>query len=142
MKKFIFFAIACVAIFAFTSCKPTSNIGDTFSGTCFVTYCSSDPDITVTMTLNFNDGKFSILDFLHNQAEFSGDYSINDDKIKFDIKVWKTNYIDKNGHGVAYDFDTYVVPQGEYNCTFDGNELKFSKTYVDYAHYEWVFIKN
>ena len=112
-----------------------------FVGTYSVTYLSPDPNVNGTMTLELKNGKYSVLGFLHNQAEFSGDYSISDNKITFDVKVWKTDYIDKDGMTIAFDFDTYIVPQGEYICTFDGSKLKFSKTHDGFGHYQWEFTK-
>ena len=88
------------------------------------------------ITIELKNGKYSCIGFLHDQAEFSGNYSINDDKIIFEIEVWKTDYI-YNGNVIALNFDTHIIPQGEYNYTFDGKKLKFSKTYDDIGHYEY-----
>ena len=140
MKRFIFFAVVFVAIFAFTSCKPT-NIAE-IEGTYLGIYSVTNSSSSSNFKLELKNGKFSILKLLHNQSEFSGNYSVNDDKIIFEIKVWETDYVDKDGNIIAYDFDTRIVPQGEYIYTFDGNKLKFSKTYDDNSHYEWELIKN
>jgi hypothetical protein len=118
----------------------TEIIKGTFPGTFSVMY--SDHVVKGTMTLELKNGKFSVLGFLHDQAEFSGNYSMSNNKITFDIKVWKTDYIDEDGNGIAYDFDTFIVPQGEYIYTFGGNKLKFSRTYDDLnRNYEWEFTK-
>ena len=140
MKKIV---LALICGILLTSCgKDTdaNEIEGVFSGNFTVTY----PDAVVkgTMTLELKNGKYSVLGFLHNQAEFSGDYSISDNKITFDVKVWKTDYVDENGMTIAYDFDTFIVPQGEYIYTFDGSKLKFSKTYEEYNRKnEWEFTK-
>ena len=67
---------------------------------------------------------------------------MSDNKITFDVKIWKTDYVDENGMTIAYNFDTFIVPQGEYIYTFGGNKLKFSRTYDDFNRkYEWEFTK-
>ena len=108
-----------------------------FFGTYNVTYLSSDPNASGTITIHLNDGKYTCIGFPHEQADISGNYVINNDKIIFEIDTWKTNYIDKNGNMIAYDFDTYIVPQGECNYTIDGIKLKLSKVHDNYGHYEW-----
>ena len=137
--KMVIFALICGLVF--TSCssdKGTSGIENegTFSGTYTVTYLSSDPNSSGKITIKLENQKFTCL-CLHEQAEFSGNYIINDDKIIFEMNVWKTDYIDKNGNIICYDFDTYIIPQGECNYTFDRNKLKLSKVYENFGHYEW-----
>ena len=117
----------------------TLKIEGKFVGAFSVTSLSA-PIVKGTMTLELKNGEYSILEFPHNQAEFSGNYSISENKIVFDVKVWKTDYIDENGMALAFDFDTFIVPQGEYIYLFDGNKLKFSKS-EDFADYEWEFTK-
>jgi hypothetical protein len=138
----IILALSCGIVL--TSCDKEPDVNEiegVFSGTFSVTYLPSDPIVNGTMTLELKNGKYSVLGLLHNQTEFSGDYSINNNKITFDVKVWKTDYVDENGITIAYDFDTFIVPQEEYIYTFDGDKLKFSKTYRDFYNYEWEFTK-
>jgi len=108
-----------------------------FSGTYTVTYLSSDPDANGSITINLKNGKYTCIGIPHDQADISGNYTIKSDKITFEINVWKTNYIDKNGNIIAFDFDIFIIPQGECHYTFDGNKLKLSKVCDNFARYEW-----
>ena len=143
MKKLVLAIICGVTITSCNKEKSVNEIESAFLGTFSVTDLSSKPLYNGTMTLEFRkNGQYSILGLLHNQSKFSGDYSMSDNKITFDVKVWKTDYVDKNGMTIAYDFDTFIVPQGEYIYTFDGNILNFSRTYDDFNRkYEWEFTK-
>ena len=145
MKKVLMNILVLSFGIILTSCDKETDVSEiesTFGGTFSVTNLHSDPMYNGTMTLELKNGKFSIFGLLHNQSEFSGNYSINNKKITFDVKVWKTDYVDENGFTIAYNFDTFIVPQDEYYYTFDGNKLKFSKTYKDFnKKYEWEFIK-
>ena len=146
MKRLVLLIIsALICGVAFVSCNAdmadlTDSMEGTFTGTYTVTHLSSDSIVNGIMTVKLKNGKFSLAGFLHKQAEFSGNYSISDDTIKFSIKVWKTDY-SKNGMIIMYDFDSRLIPQGEYNFTFNGRELKFSRTEEGFAYYEWKLEK-
>ena len=146
LRNVIAIAICLAGMAIFSSCEKNSNVDgieSAFSGTFSVTELPSDPMYNGTLTLELRkNGKYSIFGLLHNQSEFSGDYSMSDNKLTFDVKVWKTDYVNKDGSIIAYDFDTFIVPQGEYIYTFDGNKLKFSRTYDDFNRkYEWDLTK-
>jgi len=94
-----------------------------------------------TMTLELKNGKYAFSGFPHEQANISGNYTINGDKITFEIDVWETDYIDKNGNIISYDFDTFIIPQGMCDYKFERNKLKISKIVDDFANYEWDFEK-
>ena len=145
MKKFTFMIIsALICGVMFTGCSKVEmeiEKEGTFTGTYSVEYFNGSSSHNGEMTIAINNGKYSVIGFLHNQTKFSGNYSMNDDKIIFEIEVWKTDYIDENGMGIVLNFDAFIVPQGEYDYTFDGENLKFSKTYDGLAHYEWVFTR-
>ena len=118
----------------------TSGMGmeEIYFGTYTVTYFSSwAPNGSGTITIKLNNGKYTCRGIPHNQADISGNYSIDNDKITFEINVWETNYVDKNGNIMKSDFDTFIIPQGECDYSFEGNKLKISKVYDDFAHYEW-----
>jgi len=143
MKKLVLALICGVLL---TSCDKEANVDgieSAFSGTFSVTYLPDEPMYNGTLALELRkNGQYSILGLLHNQSEFSGDYSMSDNKITFDVKFWKTDYFDENGMTVVFNFDTFIVPQGEYIYTFVGNKLKFSRTYNDFNRkYEWEFVK-
>ena len=138
--KMIIPALICGMMF--TSCDSdkaelTENEGS-FFGTYIATYFNGWPTSHGgEITIELNDGKFFMTGILHNQTEFSGNYSINGNKIIFEIKVWKTDYMDENGNRFLLDFDTNIVPQGVCNYTFDGKKLKLSKVYTGTAQYVW-----
>ena len=143
MKKVVLIIVpALIYGIWFTSCgsdtlkNELENEG-TFSGTFSVNYLSSDPNANGKITIKLRDGKYTCIGIPHDQADISGNYTIINDKIIFEINVWKTDYIDKNGKIIAYDFDTFIVPQGECSYLFDKNRLKLSKVYDWYGHYEW-----
>ena len=144
MKKSVLVLICGVLL---ASCDKEANVNNgiesAFSGTFSVTYLPYEPMYNGTLMLELRkNGQYSIIGLLHNQSEFSGDYSMKGNKITFDVKIWETDYVDENGMTIAYDFDTFIVPQGEYIYTFDDNKLKFSRTYVDFNRkYEWEFTK-
>jgi len=146
MKRWVLMIVpVLICGMVFTSCGSdtfTSGIGKegVFSGTITVTYLSSNsirPNRSDTIKIKLKNGEYSMIDFLHEQADISGNYIISNGKIIFKNTTWKTDYVDNNGIILAYNFDTFVVPQGECNYTFDGNKLKLSKVYDDFAYYEW-----
>jgi len=142
MKKLV---LALICGIVLTGCDKATNVNEienAFSGIFSVTNLLSEPMYNGTLTLELRkNGQYSIFGLLHNQSEFSGDYSMSDNTITFKVKVWKTDYV-KKGMSIAYDFDTYIVPQGEYVYTLDGNKLRFSRTYDDLNRkYEWEFTK-
>jgi len=119
MKKFVLMIIpALICGVMFTGCSSdkaemTSDLEGTFTGTYSVTYLSSWANSgSGTITIKLKNGKYICEGIPHSQANISGNYTIDDDKIIFEVNVWETNYIDKNGYIIAYDFDIYLVPQG------------------------------
>jgi len=137
-------AIVCGALFAGCSSEKAGGIDEeaTFSGTFTATYFSpGSNNSSGNITLTLSDGKHISVGALHEQAKFSGNYTIDNDKIIIEMNVWKTDYIDKSGNIIAYDFDTFIIPQGECTYTLDGNTLKLSRTVEDFGYYEWNLVK-
>ena len=127
-------AISIIALVGLAACNDDSKITDSFlssteiEGTYIgiVTITESSvwlQENSIPIIIKLKDGKYTCIGVPHNQANISGTYSINDDKIKFEVDVWKTDYIDSEGNIICVDFDTFVIPLGEYNFTFDENEL-------------------
>jgi len=140
MKKLVLVLICAILLISCSKDKIENEMEGAFSGKFTATYPESV--VKGTLTLELKNGKYFIFGLLHNQSEFSGDYSINENKIIFDVKVWKTDFVDENGFTIAYNFDTFIVPQDEYYYTFNGSKLKFSKKYDEYNRkYEWEFTK-
>jgi len=140
LRHLIAMAVCLAGAAIFSGCeKNKMELEDgMYSGTYTVEYLNDrDNSFSAKMTLELKNGKYTCLGILHDQAEFSGNYLINDDKIIFEIEVWETDYINENGKVLAFDFDTYIVPWGEYKYTFNGKNLKFSKKYGDFGRYEW-----
>ena len=140
MKKIVFIIIpALICGIVFTGCSKDDLIEyDTYSGTYTMTDLSSwVSSYSGAIRIELKNGKYTCTGLLHNQSEFSGDYLINDNKIIFDVKVWKTDYIDENGNRIMFNFDTRIVPQGEWSYSLDGNKLKLLKVYDDFAHCEY-----
>ena len=134
MKRLVFLIIpALICGMMFTGCNKDENnpLNGIYTGTYTATRLSSEaPNESGTITIKLKNGKYS-------SGVFSGDYSINGNKIIFDIKVNKSCFKDKNGMTVCVDFIPFVILQGEYSSfVFDGNKLIFSKT-DDFAHCEY-----
>ena len=147
MKRLVLMIMpALICGVMFTSCSADiagTEAECTFSGACYVTFLSSEYiPYHVPITIKFKNGKYTMIDFLHEQANISGKYIINNDKIIFENTIWETDYIDKNGIILAFDFDAFLVPQGECNYTIDGEKLILSRTIDDFAHYEWNLEKS
>ena len=126
-----------------TEMTSSMEIEGDYSGTYSVTYLSSwiSSNGSGTITITLKNGKYACIEFPHEQANISGNYTINGDKITFEIDVWETNYIDKDGKIYAYDFDGSIIPQGMCDYKFERNKLKISKIVGDFANYEWNFEK-
>ena len=78
------------------------------------------------MTLELADGRFSCIYSSGIPGGGLGNYSTNDNKIIFNEEhVWTA------------DFDGGLILNGEYNFTFDGKRLKFSKSYDGYSRYKY-----
>ena len=113
------------------------EIEGTYSGTYSKTNLSPHSSFgSGTISIELKNGNYACIGTPHSKANISGTYSINDDKIIFEINVWETNDIDENGNGVVYDFDIDLIPQGEHSYTFDGKKLVLSKVIEGFAHYE------
>ena len=102
----------------------------TYSGTITVKYLGDMPPKSWwgggsgKTTLELMDGKFTCRYSNGIPGGGSGNYSINDNKITFN---------DENGW--LANFDGGLILNGEYNFTFGGEKIKFSKSYDGYAHY-------
>ena len=83
-----------------------------------------------TTTIEFMDGKYSCSGYSNNiPGGGSGTYSIQGEKIIF---------VDNNGWFANFDWG--LILNGEYDFTFDGKKLKFSRG-NDYAKYEYDLVK-
>ena len=122
------------------------EIKEIYSGTCTVTYLSlsyyPEPNLSVPLTLQLENGKYACKGIPHDQADISGTYTTNNDKIIFEIDVWKTDYKNKDGSIMCADFVTFLIPQGECSYTIEGDKLILSKVYDDIALCEWNLVKN
>ena len=149
MKRLVLMFIpALIFGMVFTSCStdkaelPNGIKEGIFSGTFTVTYLTSWANSgSGEIEVKLKNGKYTCIGLPHNQANISGYYSISNDKILFEINVWETDYIDKNGNIICFNFDTYIIPQGECYYTFEGNKLILSKVYDDFADYEWNLVR-
>ena len=102
-----------------------------YTGTFTLRYCSDVPEwwywnyTSGETTLELKNGKFTCTGNPNRiPAGGSGNYSINNNKIIFeDVNYWTAN------------FDWNLILNGEYDYTFDGNNLKFSKVLC--SHYEY-----
>ena len=144
MKRVVLMMVpALICGIVFTSCgydktKLFGEVEGIYSGTYTVKSLSSVAhDGSGTITIKIQNGKYACIGIPHNQVDISGSYSINKNKIIFEVDVWKTDFVNDDGSIFCFNFDTRLIPQGEYHYIFDGNKLRLSKVYDDYAHYEY-----
>ena len=141
MKRlFLMIISALICGVVFTSCDKVVATDDNlkiieegiYSGTLTVEYFGDMPPKSWwgggsgKVTLELVDGGFTCSYSIAIPCGGSGNYSINDNKIIFNEEhVWTAN------------FDGGLILDGEYNFSFDGKKLKFSKIYDGYAHYKY-----
>ena len=132
------FKIGVIGLFVlFLSCGKSGEFFSSieegiYSGTLTVEYFGDMPPKSWwgggsgKVTLELVDGGFTCSYSSDIPGGGSGNYSINDNKIIFNEEhVWTAK------------FDGGLILNGEYNFSFDGEKLKFSKIYDGYAHYKY-----
>ena len=137
MKKFVLMIIPAL-IFISCNSKVASEEEvrpikeGVYSGTINVEYFGDMPPKSWwrggsgKITLELENGKFTCKYSNEIPGGGSGNYLINANKITFnDENMWLAN------------FDGGLILTGEYNFSFDGIKLKFSKIYNGYAHYKY-----
>ena len=116
-------------VFGFIGCDKEKNksIKDgTYKGTFTVRYSEGDlfgeTACTGETTLKLNNGKYSCTGNSNRvPAGGSGKYSVSDNKIIFEDENYWTA-----------DFDHNMILSGEFDYTFDGKNLKFSRSIYEY----------
>ena len=113
----------------FTSCGKDSltdanEIEGTYVGSYTTTNLTRGLSWDFTTTITLKEGKFTYNETPEGiYRNVYGDYSINEGKIIFDVK----NYDFPWGEILYVPGATTLLLEGEYNYTFNGKKIKFSK---------------
>ena len=133
MKRLVLMIIpALICGILLTSCSTDNaypevladEIEGTYVGTYTITNLNRNFSWSTVPTIELKEGKFTYKETPESvYRNVYGGYSINEEKIIFEVEYYDSPYLD-----IFYVSEaTRLLLEGEYNYTFDGTKLAFSK---------------